>query len=78
VLYFVSERDGFRCLYARRLDPATKRPLGPSWALQHFHRARRSIIDTSKSWAKISVARDQLVFAMHEITGNIWAAKLPK
>jgi Tol biopolymer transport system component len=27
LLYMVSERDGFRCIWAQRLHPATKRPL---------------------------------------------------
>jgi hypothetical protein len=29
VLYFLSERDGFRCIRGQRLDPATKHPVGP-------------------------------------------------
>ena len=28
LLYFLSDRDGFRCVWARKLDPATRRPAG--------------------------------------------------
>ena len=28
LLYFLSERDGFRCIWGQKLDPASKRPLG--------------------------------------------------
>ena len=28
-IYFVSERDGNRCVWMRKLDPATKHPVGP-------------------------------------------------
>ena len=28
VLYFFSQRDGARCLWAQRLDPGSKRPAG--------------------------------------------------
>src|SRR4030095_1545783 len=37
VLYFLSARDGSPCLWAQRLDPATKRPAGPPLGIQHFH-----------------------------------------
>jgi Tol biopolymer transport system component len=29
LLYFVSERDGSRCVWVRRLDPRTRQPVGP-------------------------------------------------
>jgi Tol biopolymer transport system component len=40
LLYFLSERDGFRCFWAQHLDPATKRPVGAPFAV--YHLARRS------------------------------------
>jgi Tol biopolymer transport system component len=35
-LYFLSERDGFRCIWGQALDPLTKRPVGPPFAY-HLH-----------------------------------------
>jgi serine/threonine protein kinase len=43
LLYFLSERDGFRCIWAQTLDSATKRPAGAPVPVQHFHRSRFSI-----------------------------------
>ena len=73
LLYFTSERDGFRCIWAQRLHPATKRPQGSPFAVHHVHKARHSLfnVDTVGQLG-LSVARDKIVFATSEITGNIW------
>ncbi len=36
-VYFTSTRDGYLCIWAQRLDPVTKHPLGPPFAYEHFH-----------------------------------------
>ena len=41
-LYFTSPRDGSTCLWGQRLDERTGRPLGDSFAVQHFHGRIRS------------------------------------
>jgi eukaryotic-like serine/threonine-protein kinase len=78
VLYFVSERDGFRCIWAQRLNPAAKRPLGPAFSIFHAHEARRSLMNVGWGDLQISVARDKIVFNMSERSGNIWLAKLER
>jgi len=75
VLYFVSERDGFRCIWAQRLDRASKHPLGPPIAIFHAHEARRSLGYVGWGDLQISVAREGIVFNVGERTGNIWMAK---
>jgi eukaryotic-like serine/threonine-protein kinase len=72
-LYFVSERDGFRCVYALPLDPETGRALGEPVGLLHMHGARRSIVDTAARPARIDVGGGRLVFAVREVDGNIWS-----
>ena len=74
LLYFLSDRDGFRCIWAQPLDAATKRPNGEAKSVHHFHGARRSLrgVGSRASAIQMSVARDQLVFALGELTGNIW------
>jgi serine/threonine protein kinase/Tol biopolymer transport system component len=77
LLYLISDRDGFRCFWAQPLDPATKRPKGPAFAVQHFHTARRSLSTMDEIAAiGLSVASDKLVFSMQENAGNIWLATL--
>ncbi len=77
LLYFLSERDGFRCFWGQRLDPATKRPQGAAFEVQPFHQARRSLMSFGDVNAiGLSAARDKIVFAMPEVTGNVWMARL--
>ena len=79
VLYWISERDGFRCLAARRLDPATKRPRGEMFYVLHLHGARRSMMHfRNPNIGRPAVARDKIVFSLAERTGNIWMMKLPE
>jgi eukaryotic-like serine/threonine-protein kinase len=74
LLYFVSQRDGFRCLWAQRLDPTTKRPLGPSFEVFPSHQARLSLMNVDVTALEFSVARDKIVFNLGELGGNIWMA----
>jgi Tol biopolymer transport system component len=74
LLYFISDRDGFRCIWAQRLD-VNKRPAGPAFAVRHFHDLRRLLSDIPE--LGLSVARDKLVFNMIEQTGNLWTFRLP-
>jgi serine/threonine protein kinase/Tol biopolymer transport system component len=75
LLYFLSNRDGFCCIWAQRLEPASKRPLGPAFAVYHSHDRRRSIKNVSFEYIGLSLSRDQLVFPMCELEGNIWMAE---
>lgn len=75
LLYFVSDRDGYRCIWAQRLEPGTKRPVGAAFNVRHFHAPGLALGDIpSLGWG---VARDKIVFNMIERTGNIWTFKLP-
>ena len=75
-MYFLSERDGFRCFWAQRLDGATKRPEGEPFAVQHFHQARLSFDPDRFAGIQLSAGPNKLVFPNQERTGNIWLAKL--
>ncbi|OFW08702.1 MAG: hypothetical protein A3H96_08545 [Acidobacteria bacterium RIFCSPLOWO2_02_FULL_67_36] len=72
LLYFTSDRDGFRCIWAQRLDPKTKRPVGPPLQIYHSHSARRSLLNANIIPLELHVAPGRLVFHLGEITGNIW------
>ena len=81
LLYFLSDRDGFRCIWARRLHwpPANSPPVTPSRVL-HFHRARRSLrrLTGTTGLIGLAVAPGRMVFSFGELTGNIWLEeKLP-
>ncbi len=72
LLYFTSNRDGFFCLWAQRLDPATKRPRGSPYSIKHFHNTRLSMLNVDLGSLEISVAADRIIFVLSDLTGNIW------
>ncbi|HEV3202063.1 MAG TPA: hypothetical protein VGZ73_29395, partial [Bryobacteraceae bacterium] len=78
-IYFLSDRDGFQCVWARRVDPVTAQPLGPPFEVAHFHHASQAIQSPSLLSGDIglSVARDSLVLMMADRRGNIWLRTEP-
>ena len=73
-LYFVSERDGFSCVWARQLNPVTKQPIGDAFAVRHFHSARFSLrhVGSRGFLTGLTAVDGALLFAMGELKGNIW------
>jgi Tol biopolymer transport system component len=78
LIYFISEQDGFRCVWAQRLDAQSKKPEGRPFAVQHLHGRYRLMTGTdSYAWRMdLSVARNMLVFNVGELRGNIWSLDL--
>lgn len=76
LLYYTSDRDGFVCIWASRLDPATKKPLGDPMPVVHFHTSRNSLDNVYGQ--ELSVAEHELVFSLGERSGNIWLAPGPR
>ncbi len=76
IIYFTSERDRYRCLWAQRLDPHTRRPAGAPFAVAHFHSSRRSMLNVGLSPLELAVGPERIVFVQGEVTGNIWLAQL--
>jgi hypothetical protein len=71
-VYFVSHRDGFRCIWAQQLDPATKHPAAEPFAVYHFHKSRLSPMNVGLGLLEMDVAQDKIVVNLGELTGNIW------
>ncbi|MCP5109673.1 MAG: hypothetical protein GY953_02435 [bacterium] len=72
MIYFTSDRDGFRCIWACRLEPASKQPLGDPFPVHHFHQLRPSMLTVDRDRLGLAVAPDRLIFPLNEMTGNIW------
>jgi len=77
LIYFISNRDTFDCLWAIRFDAASAKPVGDPFPVHHFHSARRSPGFVRGGQRAISIARDKIVFTMQERTGNIWLSESP-
>ena len=69
LLYLLLERDGFRDLYAQRIDRARGRPAGDPFVVQHLHDPRRRWGSTPLGTAIVS---NWFVFNQVEMTGSIW------
>jgi len=79
MLYLFSARDGFRCLYVQRIDPAAGRPLGPATIVKHLHNLRGpgggggSVVGSGAGHA---VGRRQILFDFPELEVNVWQMRL--
>jgi eukaryotic-like serine/threonine-protein kinase len=77
-LVFYSNRDHFGCLWKQRLDPVSKRPLGPPEPVYHFHTPRLSLRTQYPTSFEIAASRDTLVVNLIEMAGNIWRTAVPQ
>jgi len=79
LLYYLSDRDGFRCIWARRLDPETHQPAGEPFEVAAFHTARASLkrLPGTTGLIGLTAVPGRLVFAMGELTGNVWLEERP-
>jgi dipeptidyl aminopeptidase/acylaminoacyl peptidase len=76
-LYFTSNRDGFQCVWAQRLDPSTKQPVGSAVPLHHFHSALLGLTLQDSGQFGLSVGAGRMVISLGAATGNIWLMRQP-
>lgn len=79
LLYFLSQRDGFRCIWAQRLNPATKAAMDPPFAVEHFHTGARALLMNFRAnpmQVGLSASTRGLVYGLEELRGNIWTMAL--
>jgi hypothetical protein len=75
MLYFMSDRDGSTCLWAVRLDAATKKPLGEPFAVRHFHASPRQYSDAV--YPIFSLGPDRIVISLEQVQSDLWMMQLP-
>jgi serine/threonine protein kinase/Tol biopolymer transport system component len=76
LLYFTSTRDGYRCIWAQRLN-ADKRPAGDPFPVLHFRSTVRSMSNVTLYDESTSLAAGRLVLVLGERRGNIWTTSAP-
>jgi eukaryotic-like serine/threonine-protein kinase len=69
LLYLLLEQDGFRDLYAQRVDATRGAPIGEPFLVQHIHDPRLTWGSTPYGTA---IVRHAFVFNQYESTGSIW------
>ena len=75
-VYFTSTRDEYLCIWAQRLDPITKHPLGSPFAYEHFHNAEGRTAVLHQGSSDLSVARDKILINLPHVHSEIWMTQL--
>jgi Tol biopolymer transport system component/DNA-binding winged helix-turn-helix (wHTH) protein len=78
-VYFTSTRDGYLCIWAQKLHPVTKRPVGEALGYEHFHNSAGR--DGATSWSRevfpdLSVARDKMFMELPQLRTEIWMTQI--
>ena len=69
LIYFISDRDGYLCLWAQRLANRTKELVGTPFPVYHFHNARLSMANLDTGILEIGVAKDKVIIRRLAING---------
>lgn len=76
-VYFTSTRDGYLCVWAQRLNPVTRHPFGPPFALEHFHNSIGHDAASDQANCDLSVARDRVLIDLTQWHPAVWLAQMP-
>jgi eukaryotic-like serine/threonine-protein kinase len=76
-VYFTSTRDGYLCIWAQRLNPVTKHPIGPPFAFEHFHNSAGHDAVLNQGFCDLSVARDRILINLPLVDPAVWMAQMP-
>ena len=76
LIYFISDRDGYRCLWAQRVNAGSGHLEGAPFNVHHFHGIRRSPLGVGLWHLEIDVATDKIVVGLADWVGNIWSKEL--
>jgi Tol biopolymer transport system component len=73
-LFFISNRDGFRCIWARNVDPETGRPVGDEVPIAHFHHTSELLGSPMAGAGSIGLTAtaNSLIFTVERSAGNLW------
>ncbi len=73
LVYYVSRRDGWSCVWAQPVSPDTGGPAGDPFGVYHSH-SFSSSIDFGKTAGTpyIAVTDDRLILSYGETRGNVW------
>ena len=75
-IYFTSTRDGYLCIWAQRLDPATKHPLGSPFGFEHFHNSEGRAAAHIQKASDLTVARDKILINLPNLQPDIWMIQM--
>jgi len=77
-ILFTSTRDGYLCIWAQRLNPITKHPVGQPFAVEHFHNSEGmygAMLDNQWNY-DLSVARNKMLINLPEVQADVWMTQV--
>ena len=75
LVYYMSNRDGHACIWAQRLDPATKKPVGAPFNVHHLHRPEASDAGYGRTMFLLG-SPDKLMVNIRSMSANLWLTKV--
>lgn len=75
LVYLLLVRDGFRCLWVQRIDPATGHPQGAALPVHHFH---QSNLQWGSSSFGNAIAQGMFVLDLDIVIGNVWVSTIER
>jgi Tol biopolymer transport system component len=72
IIYFNSDRDGFTCLWAVRLDLATMKPAANPFVVKHFHGSPRHY----SLYPEFTVGLDRIIMSLEQVESDLWMTEL--
>ena len=77
-LFYLSNRDGFSCVWGQRFDPASPKLMSRPFAVMHFHNPRFSPeVVVSRSF-NLSVFGDSVYLNVGEVNTSVWTGVLKR
>ena len=68
-------KDGYLDMWAQRLYPVTRHPVGEAFAVYHFHETRKSPNFLGTASFGPAIGKNQITFSLLKQSANIWIAE---
>jgi eukaryotic-like serine/threonine-protein kinase len=75
LIYFASTRDGYRCIWAQRLNSANQRS-GAAFAVAHLHSVRCGPTFLPFDNTDLFLGHNQILLSLGDQKGNIWSVEV--
>ncbi len=75
-IFYISNSDGFPCIYGQAFSPETSEVVGAPFAVEHFHVQRANIGNVFAEALNLSVDGDSMYFNLGEQSSTIWTGSL--
>ena len=77
-IFYLSNRDGFWCIWRRRFDPTSPQIVGNPVAVKHYHGSALSPYPVASYLFNLSVAGDSLYLNVAHISGTIYTGQIER